>query len=929
MAFSYGDLDPNYVKPTEGQDNSEEDLDFSYLFHYNRPEFSTGGDNGNSPHPALLPQLCEDSYPDDPSQQSYLLPGSGAGLDPLELLANGPGLAPTPSPRIEITPSWEPLQPLSLDCSPGSTALMAYREQQCLSPASSNSSTGWLAESNSPWTSPCVSPSGGGGGVGQLAQDLCPGLQGISTSSGHSSPGTSPRNSITEETFQLLQSQRTSSASPNPHSLSHLRSRSASPQGKRTYDQYSGSPCLGTPVYPRSRSPSPGPLIPQGSHHQLQPQAPLQLQAQASPNLEELLSSPYRAVSSKMVRNSKESYVWGETQTQGILFGENQTQDTPYGDTENQSSLYADTKVWVCEQERRGRPESGPGTGLGARLDTLYVLPPIWSSPLTHNGALSVPALSSVPPLDWPVPSQSGQYQLQILQQPRPHHRAHYETEGSRGPVKAPGGGHPEVQLCGYRGSGPLGLLVFIGTADEKVMRPHSFYQVHRITGKTVTTPSLERTVQGTKALELPLEPSNNMRVVIDCAGILKLRNADIELRNGETNIGRKNTRVRLVYRVHIPEPTGQVVSLQVASQPIECSQRSAQEYPRVENQDLECCSVLGGQQMILLGQNFTSESRVVFTEKTHVQIWEAEANVDRDKSRPNILFVEVPPYRDLSLHQAVQVNFFVMNGRRKCSLSQPFTYAPLTAVKREPVDDYQYSLLGCAVSQASRQTVTPGYHTQSTHLIPSHHSMPGTAPYQQLGVVPDHSDSFYQAQYKPPPAYHPTSINRAHQPPGSGATFTGGGPAQTLTRPQQGQPCQAPQPGPQSQVLHASQHVGIGALPDQTRPGDREYLAPVSPCPVGASPGASGGQMYRGYVQVQTVLPLGRSPPCYTQGLVHRDPEPRARSGQDQGCQSLAQRGPATSCLSGLIPGKITVKQENLNQNYLDDVNDIISSNL
>ena len=57
----------------------------------------------------------------------------------------------------------------------------------------------------------------------------------------------------------------------------------------------------------------------------------------------------------------------------------------------------------------------------------------------------------------------------------------------------------------------------------------------------------------------------------IDCAGILKLRNADIELRNGETNIGRKNTRVRLVYRVHIPEPAGHVVSLQVASQPIEC----------------------------------------------------------------------------------------------------------------------------------------------------------------------------------------------------------------------------------------------------------------------------------------------------------------------------------------------------------------------
>lgn len=57
----------------------------------------------------------------------------------------------------------------------------------------------------------------------------------------------------------------------------------------------------------------------------------------------------------------------------------------------------------------------------------------------------------------------------------------------------------------------------------------------------------------------------------IDCVGILKLRNADIELRNGETDIGRKNTRVRLVFRVHIPQLGGQLVSLQVASDPIEC----------------------------------------------------------------------------------------------------------------------------------------------------------------------------------------------------------------------------------------------------------------------------------------------------------------------------------------------------------------------
>ncbi len=57
----------------------------------------------------------------------------------------------------------------------------------------------------------------------------------------------------------------------------------------------------------------------------------------------------------------------------------------------------------------------------------------------------------------------------------------------------------------------------------------------------------------------------------IDCAGILKLRNSDIELRKGETDMGRKNTRVRAVFRVHIPQHNGKVLSLQVASTPIEC----------------------------------------------------------------------------------------------------------------------------------------------------------------------------------------------------------------------------------------------------------------------------------------------------------------------------------------------------------------------
>lgn len=54
----------------------------------------------------------------------------------------------------------------------------------------------------------------------------------------------------------------------------------------------------------------------------------------------------------------------------------------------------------------------------------------------------------SLPALDWQLPSCSGPYNLQIEVQPKSHHRAHYETEGSRGAVKALNGGHPVVQVC-------------------------------------------------------------------------------------------------------------------------------------------------------------------------------------------------------------------------------------------------------------------------------------------------------------------------------------------------------------------------------------------------------------------------------------------------------------------------------------------------
>ncbi|KAM4602740.1 nuclear factor of activated T-cells, cytoplasmic 3 [Polymixia lowei] len=309
-----------------------------------------------------------------------------------------------------------------------------------------------------------------------------------------------------------------------------------------------------------------------------------------------------------------------------------------------------------------------------------------WNKP--KPGHTPIFRTSSLPPLDWPLPSQFGQYELKIEVHPKAHHRAHYETEGSRGAVKAASGGHPIVKLIGYNEK-PVNLQMFIGTADDRYLRPHAFYQVHRITGKTVATASQEIILSSTKVLEIPLLPENNMSASIDCAGILKLRNSDIELRKGETDIGRKNTRVRVVFRVHIPQSNGKVLSLQAASIPVECSQRSAQELPQVEKSSLTSCLVSGGEEMVITGSNFFPESKVIFLEKgpDGRPQWEVEAKVIRERTQGSSIVVEVPPYHSKTVGSAVQVQFYVCNGKRKRSQSQRFNYLSVL-VKQEHRDE-------------------------------------------------------------------------------------------------------------------------------------------------------------------------------------------------------------------------------------------------
>nr|XP_020661366.1 nuclear factor of activated T-cells, cytoplasmic 3 [Pogona vitticeps] len=353
-----------------------------------------------------------------------------------------------------------------------------------------------------------------------------------------------------------------------------------------------------------------------------------------------------------------------------------------------------------------------------------------WNKP--KPGHTPIFRTSSLPPLDWPLPTQYGQCELKIEVQPKTHHRAHYETEGSRGAVKASTGGHPVVKLLGYNEK-PVNLQMFIGTADDRYLRPHAFYQVHRITGKTVATASQEIIIASTKVLEIPLLPENNMSASIDCAGILKLRNSDIELRKGETDIGRKNTRVRLVFRVHIPQPSGKVLSLQVASIPVECSQRSAQELPQIEKYSINSCSVNGGHEMVVTGSNFIPESKIIFLEKGQDgrPQWEVEGKIIRERSQESTIVLEVPPYHNKAITSAVQVQFYVCNGKRKKSQSQRFTYTPVV-LKQENRDEMDLSSVpSLSLTHCTTVKGLPSLQTQLPSPDPglSHDSLLSTSP--------------------------------------------------------------------------------------------------------------------------------------------------------------------------------------------------------
>ncbi|CDQ79666.1 unnamed protein product [Oncorhynchus mykiss] len=229
--------------------------------------------------------------------------------------------------------------------------------------------------------------------------------------------------------------------------------------------------------------------------------------------------------------------------------------------------------------------------------------------------------------------------------------------------------------LCCLEGvSEPVVLQVFVASDTGRV-KPHGFYQACRVTGRN-TKACKEVDIEGTTVIEVPLEPSNAMSLAVDCVGILKLRNADVEARIGVAGSKKKSTRARLAFRVNIPHADGSVLTLQTTSSPILCTQPAG--VPEILKKSLHSCSVRGGEELFIIGKNFLKGTKVIFQENpADDNLWQAEAEIDMELFHQNHVIVKVPPYHNLSVSSPVSVGVYIMTNAGRSHDVQPFTYTP------------------------------------------------------------------------------------------------------------------------------------------------------------------------------------------------------------------------------------------------------------
>ncbi|XP_041123371.1 nuclear factor of activated T-cells 5-like isoform X2 [Polyodon spathula] len=398
------------------------------------------------------------------------------------------------------------------------------------------------------------------------------------------------------------------------------------------------------------------------------------------------------------------------------------------------SSSYNDnTEVPRKSRKRtpRQRPGPKPITVDGASLDVFdadsakgphFVLSQLGSDSKTCSKGGPVEGSQSLAQkavtLSGQYPSKSEGKELKIVVQPETQHRARYLTEGSRGSVKdRTQQGFPTVKLEGI--SETVVLQIFVGSDSGRV-KPHGFYQACRVTGRN-TTPCKEIDIEGTTVIEVCLEPANNMTLAVDCVGILKLRNADVEARIGVAGSKKKSTRARLVFRVSISRPDGSILTLQTPSSPILCTQPAGA--PEILKKSLHSCSVMGGEEVFLIGKNFLKGTKVIFQENvSDDNSWKGEAEIDMELFHQNHLIVKVPPYHNPKISSPVCVGIYVVTNAGRSHEVQPFTYTPEPAntvevnVKKEVPSHAQ----SCSFEESAKGMKTPSCTLDKVSLLPS-----------------------------------------------------------------------------------------------------------------------------------------------------------------------------------------------------------------
>lgn len=192
---------------------------------------------------------------------------------------------------------------------------------------------------------------------------------------------------------------------------------------------------------------------------------------------------------------------------------------------------------------------------------------------------------------------------------------------------------------------------------------PHLFYQVSKIQGKNVTNCSQTK-IEGIKVIEIELNPATNMQAVINCVGIVKERNFDVQRKatnlrkkhlygdddDGKkgkkekssksqgSSVERRSTACTLVFGLQLPDSNE---ILQVVSDPINCAQLLG--CPEVHKISATRSELKGGEEVFIIGKNFTRDTKMCF--ECPVGNWSAKVEPESEYINQNHLVFRVPAY--------------------------------------------------------------------------------------------------------------------------------------------------------------------------------------------------------------------------------------------------------------------------------------------